>query len=134
MFGSHRIAPDLSPNKTIEGLVGGFLIGTMAFWFAGLYQDWLSGVDALIIGAAVAAVAPLGDLFASMVKRDLGPQDTGRPLRPPRRPRAPPPRPSPPRGPAPPPAAGPPVPSPPPTAACSTASTPSSSRSSSATT
>lgn len=78
MFGSHRIAPDLSPNKTIEGLVGGFLIGTMAFWFAGLYQDWLSGVDALIMGAAVAAVGPLGDLFASMVKRDLGTKDTGK--------------------------------------------------------
>ncbi len=78
MFGSHRIAPDLSPNKTIEGLIGGFLIGTMAFWFAGLYQDWLSGADALIIGAAVAAVAPIGDLFASMVKRDLGTKDTGR--------------------------------------------------------
>jgi phosphatidate cytidylyltransferase len=78
MFGAHRIAPDLSPNKTIEGLVGGFLIGTMAFWFAGLYQDWLSGVDALIIGAAVAAIGPVGDLFASMVKRDLGVKDTGR--------------------------------------------------------
>jgi phosphatidate cytidylyltransferase len=78
MFGSHRIAPDLSPNKTIEGLVGGFLIGTMAFWFAGLYQDWLSGADALIIGAAVAAIAPVGDLFASMVKRDLHQKDTGR--------------------------------------------------------
>jgi phosphatidate cytidylyltransferase len=78
MFGSHRIAPDLSPNKTIEGLIGGFLIGTMAFWFAGLYQDWLSGADALIIGAAVAAVAPIGDLFASMVKRDLGTKDTGK--------------------------------------------------------
>ena len=78
MFGSHRIAPDLSPNKTIEGLVGGFVIGTMAFWFAGLYQDWLSGVDALIIGAAVAAIGPIGDLFASMVKRDLGTKDTGK--------------------------------------------------------
>ncbi len=78
MFGAHRIAPDLSPNKTLEGLIGGFLIGTMAFWFAGLYQNWLSGADALIIGAAVAAVAPLGDLFASMVKRDLGRKDTGK--------------------------------------------------------
>src|SRR5680860_1381211 len=78
MFGSHRIAPDLSPNKTIEGLIGGFVIGTMAFWFAGLYQDWLSGVDALIIGAAVAAIGPVGDLFASMVKRDLGTKDTGK--------------------------------------------------------
>jgi phosphatidate cytidylyltransferase len=78
MFGSHRIAPDLSPNKTIEGLIGGFLIGTMAFWFAGLYQNWLSGADALIIGAAVAAIGPVGDLFASMVKRDLGKKDTGK--------------------------------------------------------
>jgi phosphatidate cytidylyltransferase len=78
MFGAHRITPGLSPNKTLEGLIGGFAIGTMAFWFAGLYQNWLSGVDALMIGAAVAAVAPVGDLFASMVKRDLGAKDTGR--------------------------------------------------------
>jgi len=77
MFGSHKVAPNLSPNKTIEGLVGGFVIGTMGFWFAGLYQDWLSGVDALIIGAAVAAVAPVGDLFESLLKRDLGTKDTG---------------------------------------------------------
>jgi len=77
MFGSHKITPNLSPNKTIEGLIGGFLIGTMGFWFAGLYQDWLSGVDALLIGAAVAAVAPIGDLFESMLKRDLGTKDTG---------------------------------------------------------
>ena len=77
MFGSHKIAPNLSPNKTIAGLIGGFVIGTMGFWFAGLYQDWLSGVDALIIGAAVAAVAPIGDLFESLLKRDLGTKDTG---------------------------------------------------------
>ena len=77
MFGTHKITPNLSPNKTLEGLIGGFLIGTMGFWFAGLYQDWLSGVDALLIGAAVAAVAPIGDLFESMIKRDLGTKDTG---------------------------------------------------------
>ncbi len=77
MFGSHKVAPTISPNKTIEGLIGGFLIGTMGFWFAGLYQDWLSGVDALIIGAAVAAIAPVGDLFESLLKRDLGKKDTG---------------------------------------------------------
>ncbi len=77
MFGSHKIAPSISPNKTIEGLVGGFVIGTMGFWFAGLYQNWLTGADALIIGAAVAAAAPVGDLFESMLKRDLGTKDTG---------------------------------------------------------
>jgi phosphatidate cytidylyltransferase len=77
MFGSHKITPNLSPNKTLEGLIGGFVIGTMGFWFAGLYQDWLSGVDALLIGAAVAAAAPIGDLFESLIKRDLGTKDTG---------------------------------------------------------
>ncbi|HKG36924.1 MAG TPA: phosphatidate cytidylyltransferase [Solirubrobacterales bacterium] len=77
LFGSHRIAPNISPNKTLEGLIGGFVIGTMGLWFAGLYQDWLSGVDALILGAAVAAIAPVGDLFESMLKRDLGRKDTG---------------------------------------------------------
>jgi phosphatidate cytidylyltransferase len=77
MFGSHKIAPTISPNKTIEGLIGGFVIGTMGFWFAGLYQNWLSGVDALIIGAAAAAAAPVGDLFESLLKRDLGAKDTG---------------------------------------------------------
>jgi phosphatidate cytidylyltransferase len=77
MFGSHKIAPNLSPNKTVEGLVGGFIIGTMGFWFAGLYQNWLSGIDALIMGAAIAAIAPVGDLFESMLKRDLGKKDTG---------------------------------------------------------
>jgi phosphatidate cytidylyltransferase len=77
LFGSRRITPRLSPNKTLEGLIGGFVIGTMAFWFAGLYQDWLSGAHALIMGACVAALAPVGDLFESMVKRDLGIKDTG---------------------------------------------------------
>jgi phosphatidate cytidylyltransferase len=77
MFGSHKLTPNLSPNKTVEGLIGGIVIGTMGFWFAGLYQDWLSGLDALLIGAAVAAVAPIGDLFESLIKRDLGTKDSG---------------------------------------------------------
>jgi phosphatidate cytidylyltransferase len=78
LFGSRRLAPKISPNKTIEGLMAGFLGGTMGFWFAGLYQDWLSGADALLMGACIAALAPLGDLFESMVKRDLDVKDSGR--------------------------------------------------------
>lgn len=76
LFGSHKLAPNLSPNKTIEGLLGGLLIGTVAVWCAGLYQDWFSGTDALILGAAVASIAVVGDLFESMIKRDLGTKDT----------------------------------------------------------
>src|SRR5207249_691856 len=78
LFGRRPLAPRLSPSKTMEGLAIGFVGGTLGFWFAGLYQDWLSGVDALVIGACVAALAALGDLFASMVKRDLATKDTGR--------------------------------------------------------
>jgi phosphatidate cytidylyltransferase len=50
----------------------------MGFWFAGLYQDWLSGIDALVMGVCIAALAPVGDLFESLVKRDLGIKDSGR--------------------------------------------------------
>jgi phosphatidate cytidylyltransferase len=78
MFGSRPLAPKLSPNKTVEGLIGGIVIGTLGVWCAGLYQDWLSGVDALILGVAVASMASVGDLFESMIKRDLGVKDTGR--------------------------------------------------------
>jgi phosphatidate cytidylyltransferase len=49
----------------------------MGFWFAGLYQDWLPGLDALLIGICVAALAPVGDLFESLIKRDLGIKDSG---------------------------------------------------------
>ena len=76
-YGRIPLAPDISPNKTLEGLVFGIVGGTLAFWFAGLYQDWLSGLDALVMGFCVAALAPIGDLFASMVKRDLDVKDTG---------------------------------------------------------
>lgn len=75
-IGRHRLAPALSPNKTLEGLACGFVGGTLGFWFAGLYQDWLPGLDALAMGAAIAVVAPLGDLFQSMIKRDLDVKDT----------------------------------------------------------
>ena len=77
-FGSRRLAPSISPNKTVEGLVIGFVIGVMGVWLAGLYQDWLSGWHALVLGAAVSAAAPLGDLFESYLKRDVGTKDTGR--------------------------------------------------------
>jgi phosphatidate cytidylyltransferase len=78
MYGRTQIAPLISPNKTLEGLVIGMGGGAIAFWFAGLYQDWLTGRDAIIIGAAVAVSAPVGDLFESLIKRDLEVKDTGR--------------------------------------------------------
>jgi phosphatidate cytidylyltransferase len=77
LVGRHQLAPDLSPKKTVEGMLGGFVGGTMGFWFAGLYQDWLPGLDALLMGMVIAILAPIGDLFESMVKRDLDVKDSG---------------------------------------------------------
>ena len=76
-FGRHRLSSPISPNKTLEGLAFGLVGGTLGFWFAGLYQDWLPGTDALAMGAVIALVAPIGDLFESAVKRDLGVKDSG---------------------------------------------------------
>ena len=76
-FGRHRLAEAISPSKTVEGLLFGVAGGTAAFWFAGLYQDWLPGAEALAMGAVIALVAPIGDLFESTIKRDLGVKDSG---------------------------------------------------------
>ncbi len=77
IYGRRLLAPDISPNKTVEGLVAGLLGGTLAFWAAGLYMDWLGGWEALAIGFLVSLAAPLGDLFESALKRDLEVKDTG---------------------------------------------------------
>ena len=78
MFGRTPLSPSISPNKTVEGLAIGIVAAIAGVWIAGLYEDWLSGTDALILGAAIAVVAPLGDLFESYLKRDAGTKDTGK--------------------------------------------------------
>jgi phosphatidate cytidylyltransferase len=77
-WGTRRLAPRISPSKTVEGLLAGVLAGTGAFFLASLYQDWLSATEALAMGLAVSIAAPLGDLFESMIKRDLDVKDSGR--------------------------------------------------------
>jgi phosphatidate cytidylyltransferase len=75
--GSTPLAPRISPNKTWEGLGVGIIVCVIATWCAGLYQDWLSGPQALLLGFVVALVGPIGDLFESYLKRDAGTKDTG---------------------------------------------------------
>jgi phosphatidate cytidylyltransferase len=76
-FGTRPLAPRISPNKTVEGLLIGFLTAVIFTWAAGLYQDWLTHGQALILGVAVGAAAPVGDLLESAVKRDAGTKDAG---------------------------------------------------------
>jgi phosphatidate cytidylyltransferase len=77
LFGRRPLAPQISPNKTVEGLLIGMLCTVLSVWFAGRYQDWLPGAHALVLGLGVAVFAPIGDLFESFVKRQAGTKDTG---------------------------------------------------------
>jgi phosphatidate cytidylyltransferase len=78
-FGTRRLAPRVSPNKTWEGLGIGILVATGSVWYASRTYDgnWITGTEGLLLGLAVAFAAPIGDLFESLIKRDVGTKDTG---------------------------------------------------------
>jgi phosphatidate cytidylyltransferase len=78
MWGTHPIAPRISPGKTWEGFGSGLVVGTFAVWFAGLYMDWISGAQSLILGVVICLASFLGDLFESMLKRDAQAKDSGK--------------------------------------------------------
>ena len=78
LWGRRRIAPFISPGKTLEGLITGVIVGTASVWVAGLYMSWLSGWDSLILGLVICLAGFVGDLFESMLKRDIGVKDSGR--------------------------------------------------------
>ena len=78
LFGRRPLAPSISPHKTVEGLVFGMIVAIVAVYFASLYQSgWMTHGTAFVLGAAIAVLGPLGDLFESLVKRDAGTKDTG---------------------------------------------------------
>jgi phosphatidate cytidylyltransferase len=77
-FGRRKLAPRISPNKTVEGLVIGIFCAIVAVWFASLYQPWFQKGDAFLLGVGVAIAAPLGDLFESYIKRQAGVKDSGK--------------------------------------------------------
>jgi len=76
-FGRRLLAPAISPKKTIEGAVGGFVFGTLLLAVLGRW--WLPTVPVLLrafLGAAVVALGIAGDLFESMLKRSAGVKDS----------------------------------------------------------
>jgi phosphatidate cytidylyltransferase len=80
LIGRHKLVPVLSPGKTWEGFVAGTAAGVFATFIA-LYQDrdeFLTIGQALVLGLVIALAAPMGDLFESMLKRDMQVKDTGR--------------------------------------------------------
>ncbi|OAN13999.1 CDP-diglyceride synthetase [Photobacterium jeanii] len=78
-FGKHKMAPAVSPNKTIEGLLGGALLAMFIAWSgAKLMNIPFSGLGALLAIAMITVViSVLGDLVESMFKRVAGIKDSG---------------------------------------------------------
>ena len=81
IFGRHKLWPRLSPNKTIEGAIGGLLFGVGAAllveafaraWYAMPSLSWGRAVG---FGLVVGPAAQLGDLMESMIKRDCARKD-----------------------------------------------------------
>ncbi len=78
MFGRHALAPNLSPKKTIEGAVGGFVVAPLFLVFAAYYLIPAATNQAVLavlgVGVVIAGVA--GDLFESMLKRAADVKDS----------------------------------------------------------
>ena len=76
-FGRRHIAPAISPNKTVEGLLAGMGASVViGFILVGGISPW-GRFSALALGVVVAVLAPLGDLCESLIKRDLEVKDLG---------------------------------------------------------
>ena len=75
-LGKHKLAPIISPNKTIEGSLGGALCA-VAGGFIIAYLIKLPWYHALIAGLLVTTCAQIGDLCESLIKRDAGVKDSG---------------------------------------------------------
>jgi len=78
-FGRHKLRPNVSPGKTLEGLLGGIGASFAIIGFAALHYQVNSSMigSHLLIGGLTVAVSALGDLNESMFKRSVGCKDSG---------------------------------------------------------
>jgi phosphatidate cytidylyltransferase len=78
LIGRHKMAPTTSPGKTWEGLAVGTLATVFVAFVSVYHQDFLTIGESVVLGLVIAVAAPLGDLFESLLKRDMDVKDTGR--------------------------------------------------------
>ncbi len=78
-FGKTRLAPEISPGKTVEGFAGG-VAGALAGAVGAklLLAPWLGIIHALAAGLLAGLIGPMGDLAESSIKRKMGVKDSGR--------------------------------------------------------
>lgn len=78
-FGKHKILPNISPNKSVEGSLGGFIASIGACLFAKiLFSPYLSFLDCFLLGSLIGIFGLLGDFVESLIKRDANVKDTSR--------------------------------------------------------
>lgn len=77
-LGKHKLAPKISPGKTWEGAIGGFLLTLAMGWALGYLLPELSLTYRLVVAGVVAVFGPLGDLAESMLKRSVDVKDSGK--------------------------------------------------------
>lgn len=78
-FGRRKLAPEVSPKKTVEGFVGGLIVGAITASVLVTFPAWetIGLANGLAAAAVVGVFSPLGDLVESMVKRSIGVKDMG---------------------------------------------------------
>ena len=79
-FGRRKMAPSVSPNKTMEGLAGGLVTGLLVVLIISFFKLQLTGtalVAFVLLSALTILASVLGDLFESMLKRQAGVKDSG---------------------------------------------------------
>ena len=77
-FGRHKLAPAISPGKTIEGTIGAVVGAMFIAWLCRMtFFPALAPREALVLGAAISVLAQLGDLCESALKRAFGAKDSG---------------------------------------------------------
>jgi phosphatidate cytidylyltransferase len=77
-LGRHKLAPVLSPGKTWEGFVAGVAVCVFVVFIALYHQHFLTIGESIVLGFVIAIAEAAGDLFESMLKRDMQVKDTGR--------------------------------------------------------
>lgn len=78
LFGKSHIFPRLSPNKTLEGWIGGAICCVIVACILPYFSNSLSRTDWVIIAFIIAITGTLGDVSKSVLKRNLGIKDSGR--------------------------------------------------------
>ncbi|ABO50490.1 phosphatidate cytidylyltransferase [Desulforamulus reducens MI-1] len=76
-LGRHKLAPVLSPKKTVEGAIGGVLGSALTAYIFGIYQQGGSVGIVVVLGVLIGIAALLGDLVESALKRQAGIKDSG---------------------------------------------------------